>query len=86
MERGRCPVSTILVGLTFYRTLNVRLLNLLDGSPHELPLHKVLSLNWRHHDACQVDSWGISGNRIALLVESVGFIEREGRRELVVWD
>lgn len=74
------------VNLTLCRFLRVHLFNLLDGLPHEVPLRKVLPLDWDHHGGCFVTAQRINGSRIALVVEFVGDAEVEDRKELVAWD
>ena len=82
------PALTRVVNLTPHRFINVHLLNLLDGRPHEVPIRKVLSQNWGHNGDCLVTSSQISGSKIALLVKFVGVAEAEAEslKELIAWD
>lgn len=67
------------------RSVNIHLLNLLDGSPHEVPLRKVLQLDLEHHDGALANP-EVSSSRIALAVTFLGTGNGEGHKELVVWD
>ena len=69
------------------RFINVHLLNLLDGSPHEIPLKRVLTLNWEDYRHLSVKKVEISGSRIALIIGATSSpVARRNHWELVVWD
>ena len=70
--------------LAFRRFINIHLLNLLDGSPHELPLRKVLSLNLEAGDGHLVVDKQISGSRIAFVIEHHNLTGR--CTTLIAWD
>lgn len=67
-----------------YRFINIHLLNLRDGSPHKIPLKKVLQLNTGNCRGFLLNAQ-IGDSRIALVV---GFLRPndESRRELIAWD
>ena len=68
------------------RFIKIHLLSLLDGSPHEVPLQKVLLLNLEHDDTNTTTSQAISRSRIALAVEYTSYSAAIRRKELIVWD
>ena len=72
--------------LELRRFVNVHLLNLLDGSPHEVPLRKVLSLEFGHYRGALGTDQQISGSRIALVVEFQDLILLVPHKELIVWN
>ena len=74
------------VSLILRRFIKIHLLSLLDGSPHEVPLQKVLRLNLEHDDADTTTSQAISRSRIALAVECTSYSAAVRRKELIVWD
>jgi len=55
--------------LTLGRFIKIHLLSLLDGSPHEVPLRKILTLDLGHYSIPWVADKRASGSRIALLIE-----------------
>lgn len=69
-----------------HRFVNVHLLNLQDGSPHQVPLRKVLSLEFEHYRGPLGTAHRISGSRIALGVEFQDFTPLMPRKELIVWN
>ena len=73
--------------LTLRRCINVHLLNLLDGTPHEVPQQKVLKLDLGYDgfDYRIIDN-RISECRIAIVVESLDFITGRYSKVLIVWD
>lgn len=54
---------------TLFRFINVHLLNLLDGLPHEVPLDKILSLSCGRYHEYSLAARDINGSRIALVVK-----------------
>ena len=66
--------------------LNIRLLNLLNGSPHELPSQKVIQLDLEHYYRLRVMNRHISSSRIALIIEALNHITSRLHRELIVWN
>ena len=66
------------------RNVNIHLLNLLDASPHKLPICKVLSLSLELVDGLLVMAKHISSSRVVLVIESVGLAERYTK--LIAWD
>lgn len=66
--------------------MNIHLLNLSDGSPHEKPLQKVITLDLGHFRGPLVTDMQISGSRIALVIEVSSFTMTRHHRELIVWD
>jgi hypothetical protein len=72
--------------LILCRFVNVRLLNLLDGSPHEVPLRKVLSLDLPHNLTAPSIGSQISSSRIALMIEPTSFAVARLCKKIVAWD
>ena len=72
--------------LVFRSSINIHLLNLLDGSPHEVPLQKVITLDSGHYLNPLVANTQISGSRVALLIETLSSTLERYDRELVAWD
>lgn len=72
------------VDLTLRRSTNIHLFNLLDGSPHEVPLQKVLSLNSGYGFPLRALQQ-ISGCRIALVAQTMDYRE-ELNTTLIAWD
>lgn len=68
------------------RFINVHLLNLLDGSPHKVPLQKILTLDLGHFRGFLVTSREIGGSRIALVVDLSSFTRAKHHKELIIWD
>lgn len=67
----------------FFRFINVHLLNLLDGLPHEVPLYKVLSLDCGRYHQHSLAARDINGSRIALVVK---FDSPVAHVKFIVWD
>jgi hypothetical protein len=72
--------------LTLHRFVKIHLLDLTDGSPHEIPLKKVLPLDLGHYRGPRVIDTQISDSRIALVVEVSSFTMARSRKELIAWD
>jgi len=68
--------------LTLRSFINIHLLNSIDGSPHQVPLQKVIKLNLGRHRDPRAVSMCISGSRVALLFDTA----MKRRRKLIVWD
>jgi len=66
--------------------INIHLLNILDGSPHQLPLQKVIKLDLGDHRYPGAVSTRISGSRVALLFDVMNPTMTRHRRELIAWD
>jgi len=72
--------------LILHRPISIRLLNLLNGLPHETPFQKVIVLDLGHcHDPTVIDTQ-ISGSRIALIIEVSNPTTLQRRQELIAWD
>ena len=72
--------------LTLPRFINIHLLSLLDGSPHEIPLKSVLTLDLGHNHNPAVIEMRISGSRIALVIQVSSFPLGGRHKELIAWD
>jgi len=72
--------------LILHSFVNIRLLNLLNGSPHEIPFHKIIGLDLGHFYDPRVISSRIRGSRIALIIEASNPTTLELHRELIIWD
>lgn len=66
------------------RFIDIHLLNLMNGSPHELPLRKVLRLGWGYPSGYLLPVMEINRTTLALLAEVTTKGER--RTKLVAWD
>jgi hypothetical protein len=77
-----------MVYLILGRFINVHLLDLLDGSPHKIPLMQVLQLNSGDSQTqTTVINAQISGSRIALVVDfALSCFDEECPKVLIVWD
>jgi len=73
--------------LILRRCINVHLLSLLDGTPHEVPQQKVLELDL---ECDGFHNWiidkKISESRIAIMVESLSLVTERYSEVLIVWD
>jgi len=67
-------------------SVNIRLLNLLNGSPHEVPSQKVIVLDLGYCYDPRVINTRIGGSRIALIIETSDPATMELCRELIVRD
>ena len=67
------------------RIVEINLLNLLDGSPHEVPIQKVLLLDVDPGDQ-YITSHQVSSSRVALWIQSFRSAVVKKHKELVVWD
>ena len=88
-EQGKFYESSGRMGvddLNLRSFVNIHLLSLLDGSPHELPLQKVIALDLRGYRNPMVINTQISCSRIALLIEHSGLTADGTNRQLVAWD
>jgi hypothetical protein len=66
---------------------DIHLFSLLDGSPHEIPLKKVIPLNLeRHYRIRRVNHLQISGSRIALIIETSKITMARNHKKLIVLD
>ena len=72
--------------LTLRSFVNIHLLSILDGSPHEAPLKKVITLDLGHYRDHLVISAHISGSRIALLIDAASLTAKGYDRDLIAWD
>ena len=70
----------------FCSLINIHLLSLLDGSPHEVPLQKVLSLGLGRYSSNVMTSQRIGSSTIALVVEFFSHAVKKRHKELIVWD
>jgi len=66
--------------------INIHLLNLLDGSPHEVPLQKVIALDLGHYRSPRVIDMQISDSRIALAIGASSFTAVRQDIELIAWE
>ena len=74
-------------GLTLRSLINVHLLSLLDGLPHEKPIQKVIALDSTLYWNPVVTSIQISGSRIALVIWTGSFVLEGGcGGDLIAWD
>ena len=80
----RCDMGS--VRLILSSSINIHLLNLLNGSPHEVPRKKVLPLDLGKNGGASVTSMQISSSRIALVVDFWKHNVVEQHKELIVWD
>ena len=74
------------MNLTIRSSIKIHLLDLLDGSPHKIPVKKNLSINFTPHYSPYVSALKISRSRIALVVASPGYREAGHATQLIVWD
>jgi len=74
--------------LTLCRVIRVHLLSILDGSPHEVPVQKVITLDLGDYCHLWTTSRQINGDKIVLIIglEFPGSESVSYRRELIVWD
>ena len=90
LNRERRKFSRILLVddliLPLCRSINVHLLNLLDGSPHEVPLQGLIALDLGYYRNRRVIDTQISDSRIALVIEASSFTMARRRTELIAWD
>ena len=90
MNRERRKFSRIFPAddliLPLCRSINVHLLNLLDGSPHEVPLQGLIALDVGNYHKRRVVDEQISDSRIALVIEASSFTMARRRMELIAWD
>ena len=70
----------------FCSLINIHLLSLMDGSPHEVPLQKVLSLGLGRYSSNVMTSQRIGSSKIALVVEFFSHAVKKRHKELIVWD
>lgn len=83
------PVTSGWDDLTLRRfviRINVRLFSLLDGSPHEIPLKKVLPLHLMDSRGARVLDLQISGSRLALAIDVSSSTMKRNHKELIAWD
>ena len=85
-EHPRVFLSHEVGNLTLRSYIKIHLLNLLDGSPHEVPLRKVIVLASEHYYNPLEINTQISGSRIALLIEPHNFTMERTDRKLFAWD
>ena len=86
MSFHKFSCHTEVSNLTLRSYIKIHLLNLLDGSPHEAPLRKVIALDSGYDHGPRVINPQISSSRIALLVEPSSFTMERNDRELIVLD
>ena len=72
--------------LTLRSFINIHLLSLLDGSPHEVPLQKVIPLDLGHYRNPRAIDMQISDSRIALVIEVSSFTMARQDIELIAWE
>jgi len=72
--------------LILHSFVNIRLLNLLNGLPHEIPSHKIITLGLGDWYNPRAISSQISGSRIALLIAASNPSTLTFHTELVIWD
>jgi hypothetical protein len=66
---------------------NIHLFSLLDGSPHKIPLKRVIPLNLeQHHFIRQVHHMQISGSRIAFIIETSNLMMTRYHKKLIALD
>jgi len=70
----------------FCSSFNLHLLSLADGSPHELPLQKVITLDLVYYRNPRVVDMEISGSLIALVTEASNFTTVRRDTSLIVWE
>lgn len=68
------------------RFMKIHLLNLLDGSPHDIPLYKILPLDLRESTRVKFVALQISSSMIALVVRVFSSVVTKSYRELIVWN
>jgi len=72
--------------LILHSFIDIRLVDLLNGWPHEMPSQKIITVGLCHSYYPRVVNSQISGSRIALIIEAVNPTPSDLRRELIVWD
>ena len=68
------------------RFMKIHLLNLLDGSPHEVPLFKALPLDLGEYIRAKFMTFQISSSMIALVFRFFSSAVAKVFRELIVWN
>jgi len=71
---------------TLCSSFNLHLLSLADGSPHELPLQKVITSDLVCCPNPRVVDIQIGGSLIALVTETSGFTMMSRHMPLIVWE